>query len=207
MSLLVLSASEVDTILPSLTPVDLQILMATVFSFLSSPTSYTPYRSSIQTQNHTALFMPARMANDTTVKLVCVPRDPSDTRGIPASTVVLDHATGAVKAIVNARNLTPIRNAAGKYAVLYFQLHRDSFPTFNQHRTTQTSFPRRFWSWKTNPSSPPSPPHNLLLYHLLHHHQSYSQFTSLCTPAPHRTPLPYRILPIHRQHPRRIKQN
>jgi ornithine cyclodeaminase/alanine dehydrogenase-like protein (mu-crystallin family) len=128
MSLLVLSASDVDQIISSFTPNELQILMARVFSCLSSPsstappTSYTPHRTSIPTQNHTALFMPARIAGSglygTTIKLVCVPRNPGDSRGLPGSTLVLDEATGTIKAIVNARSLTPLRNAAGKHPFL-----------------------------------------------------------------------------------------
>ncbi|KAG5634524.1 hypothetical protein H0H81_001651 [Sphagnurus paluster] len=96
--------------------------MARVFHLLSSPPqsppiTSTPHRTSIPTENHTALFMPARIAHPdlrgTTMKAVCVPRNSGDTRGLPASTIVLDEDTGAVKAIVNARNLTALRNAAG----------------------------------------------------------------------------------------------
>ncbi|KAJ7787395.1 hypothetical protein B0H14DRAFT_284366 [Mycena olivaceomarginata] len=70
--------------------------------------------------NHTALFMPARIAQGplatlrgTSVKVVCVPTSPADSRGLPASTLVLDEETGAVRAIMNASNLTALRNAAG----------------------------------------------------------------------------------------------
>jgi len=130
MSLLVLSSSDVYRVISCFTPDELQTLMARVFSCLSSPslevsshssspsqTSYTPHRTSIPTLNHTALFMPARIAGSglhgTTIKVVCTPQNPADSRGIPGSTLVLDEATGAVKAIINARSLTPLRNAAG----------------------------------------------------------------------------------------------
>jgi ornithine cyclodeaminase len=48
----------------------------------------------------------------TAVKVVCVPAE-SDPRGLPGTTLVLDEVTGGVKAVVNARNLTALRNAAG----------------------------------------------------------------------------------------------
>jgi len=68
-------------------------------------------------QNHTALFMPARVSHPalhgTTMKVVCIPRNSGDTRGLPASTILMDEGSGAVRAIVNARSLTALRNAAG----------------------------------------------------------------------------------------------
>ena len=58
--------------------------------------------------------MPARIPDiGTTIKVVSVPLLPGDTRGIPASTLVIDEKTGATKALVNARSLTAIRTAAG----------------------------------------------------------------------------------------------
>ncbi|RDB21964.1 Ketimine reductase mu-crystallin [Hypsizygus marmoreus] len=126
MSLLVLTASDVDVITPHFTPTELMSLMARVFHLISSEsqstqspttTTYTPHRTSIPMPQHTALFMPARIAHPslpgTTIKVVCVPRTPGDTRGLPASTLVMDEATGAVQAVVNARKLTALRNAAG----------------------------------------------------------------------------------------------
>jgi ornithine cyclodeaminase len=64
--------------------------------------------------------MPARIAqahpgtlHGTSIKVVCIPTSLNDLRGLPASTLVLDEDTGAVKAILNATNLTALRNAAG----------------------------------------------------------------------------------------------
>lgn len=49
------------------------------------------------------------------IKLVCVPFNPAaGSRGLLASAFVLDETTGAVKAIVNARTLTPLRNAGSQ---------------------------------------------------------------------------------------------
>ena len=134
MSLLVLSLSDVEAITSTFSPQDLQLLMAEVFALISSksPRQHVsmPPRIVIPTLHHTALFMPAHIGNKTSsdldiskpgfalggtaVKVVCVPVK-SDPRGLPGTTLVLDEVTGGVKAIVNARNLTALRNAAGPY--------------------------------------------------------------------------------------------
>lgn len=123
MSLLVLSSQDVERITSTFSPEYLQLLMADVFALASTPTTstfpaaplaYTPHRISIPTEHHKALFMPARIsAMGTTMKVVSPPNDANDTRGLAASTIVLDKQTGAVQAIVNARSLTALRNAAG----------------------------------------------------------------------------------------------
>ncbi|KAJ7641506.1 hypothetical protein FB45DRAFT_900374 [Roridomyces roridus] len=118
--LLCLSGSDVERVAANFDPIALQNLMARVFYTLSSnkdATSFTPHRIIIPTPNHSALFMPARIAtpllSGTSVKIVCVPKSPTDLRGLPASTLVLDEDTGSVKAILNAKKLTALRNAAG----------------------------------------------------------------------------------------------
>ncbi|KAJ7055043.1 hypothetical protein C8F01DRAFT_994708 [Mycena amicta] len=122
MSLLCLSGSDVALITASMSPDSLQTLMARVFSLLSAsdpnnPAVFAPHRTSIPMQNHLSLFMPARMISPTlagtSIKIVSVPTSPTDMRGLPASTLVLDEESGAVKAILNASNLTALRNAAG----------------------------------------------------------------------------------------------
>jgi len=63
---------------------------------------------------HTAVFMPSRIPDiGTTIKVVSVPFSPDAPQGLPASTLVLDEATGRIKAIVNATALTALRTAAG----------------------------------------------------------------------------------------------
>ncbi|KAK7440617.1 hypothetical protein VKT23_016965 [Stygiomarasmius scandens] len=131
-SLLVLTASHVDRITSSFQPAYLQSLMADVFALVSSssatPTSYVPQRIVFPTENHQALFMPSRICDmGTTIKVVSVPTRPGDLRGLPASTIVLDKDTGGVKAIVNARTLTALRNAAG--SLLSTTLIGPSHPT------------------------------------------------------------------------------
>ncbi|PPQ95999.1 hypothetical protein CVT26_016161 [Gymnopilus dilepis] len=141
MSLLVLSATDVDAIASTLSPEELQLLMAKVFLRVSNPSGKAPIsvppRIVFPTANHTALFMPARIGppslssddisspqgtvhqesahptvGSTAVKVVCVPKR-ADSSGLPATTLVLDEASGGVRAVVNARKLTALRNAAG----------------------------------------------------------------------------------------------
>ncbi|KAJ3978146.1 hypothetical protein EV361DRAFT_786843 [Lentinula raphanica] len=117
MSVRVLTGEDVRNITSKLSNDFLQSLMGDVFATISSSEStaaYLPHRTSIPTENHTALFMPARLSSmGTTIKVVSVPSSSDDSRGLPASTLVLDKHTGSVKAIVNARSLTALRNAAG----------------------------------------------------------------------------------------------
>ena len=127
MSLLVLSAQDTFRATSTFTPDELVALMAAVFSCLSGSTAaqeiVQPHRTTVPTAHHTALFMPSRIASmGTAMKVVSVPTPGAPVevkaRGLPASTVVLDERTGAVRAIVNARLLTALRNAAGKCVVL-----------------------------------------------------------------------------------------
>ena len=117
MSLLVLTAQDVNKVISTLRPNELEHLMTSVFRSLPSKSGYaSPHRTSIQMSQHTALFMPSRLDRiGTAVKVVSVPTSPTDMRGLPASTVLLDEETGRARAIVNASTLTALRNAAGEY--------------------------------------------------------------------------------------------
>lgn len=131
MSLLVLSSAEVSAISSAIAPDDLIHLMAFVFSRLSLHSgTNSPHRTSIATSHHNVLFMPSRIAGSgTAIKVVSVPSASSDCRGLPASTFVIDEATGIIKAVVNARKLTALRNAAGiytKYLVSFTSIDRFS---------------------------------------------------------------------------------
>ena len=116
--LLVLTAADVDEVLRS-TPVDdLVTLMGRVFSRLTSNADAVvcPQRLTVPTTSHNALFMPAGITPfGTAMKVVSVPTTMGDTRGLPASTLVLDEETGAVRALLNASALTAYRTAAGVY--------------------------------------------------------------------------------------------
>ncbi|KAF9815135.1 hypothetical protein IEO21_04753 [Rhodonia placenta] len=125
MSLLILSASDVEAITSRFSPDDLTSLMAQVFYRLSRSTVDSahseiqqPQRIGLSLTNHIALFMPSSIASmGAAVKVVSVPTPAAPLavkdRGLPASTVVLDGTSGTVRAVVNARHLTALRNAAG----------------------------------------------------------------------------------------------
>lgn len=89
--------------------------MAFVFHTLSSGSGFdAPLRETITMAQHNALFMPARVQElGTSIKVVSIPRHPADQGGLPASSLVLDENTGGIRAIVNARQLTALRTAAG----------------------------------------------------------------------------------------------
>lgn len=122
MSLLVLSAHDTFQVATRFSPDQLVDLMAGVFSRVSQsdPGIVHPHRTTVCSSNFAALFMPSRIAAaGTTMKVVSLPSAsaPLDVkaRGLPASTIVLDERDGHVEAIVNARLLTALRNAAGEY--------------------------------------------------------------------------------------------
>ncbi|EIW78001.1 NAD(P)-binding protein [Coniophora puteana RWD-64-598 SS2] len=142
MSLLVLSASDVDRITVNLSPTGLIQSMVDVFSTVSRSSSPSaeeayclPHRTTINMSHHKSLFMPSRVASiGTAIKIVSVPTSPvAQSGGLPASTLVLDEQTGRAKAIVNARSLTALRNAAGsalatKLALSFPRPRRDYEP-------------------------------------------------------------------------------
>ncbi|KAI0072603.1 NAD-P-binding protein [Panus rudis PR-1116 ss-1] len=124
MTTLILSAQDVQSVTSKFSPDDLVTLMARVFRQFSSNDSAEdsaiclPHRLTVPMKHHTALFMPSRISQfGTAIKVVSVPTPdaPAEVRakGLPGSTLVLDEETGAVKALVNASNLTALRNAAG----------------------------------------------------------------------------------------------
>lgn len=122
MSLLVLSAADVAKVTAKFTPDELVALMADVFSRLSERHRgiHQPHRTTIPMEHHTALFMPSRISSaGTTIKVVSVPSAdaPKDIKekGLPGTTIVLDERSGGVRAVVNARRLTALRNAAGTH--------------------------------------------------------------------------------------------
>ncbi|KAI0755682.1 NAD(P)-binding protein [Fomes fomentarius] len=137
MSLLVLSAPDTLKVTTRFSPDQLVNLMAGVFSRVSQsdPSGIVqPHRTTVSSSNFAALFMPSRLAAaGTTMKVVSLPSAsaPLDVkaRGLPASTIVLDERDGHVKAIVNARLLTALRNAAGSLLATRLLLPADTPPT------------------------------------------------------------------------------
>lgn len=112
--MLVLSHADVDALIADIPPNELSQLMADVFRRFSEHSGIQmPPRSSVQTNTHTTLFMPSRVdPHGTAVKVVSVPTRGGPS-GLPATTLVMDEVSGGVKAVVNSRNLTAIRTAAG----------------------------------------------------------------------------------------------
>jgi len=112
--MLVLSSVDVDALVAEISPDELTQLMGAVFRRVSEKSGVDmPHRLSIQTTSHNTLFMPSRVDTyGTAVKIVSVPIL-GGLSGLPGTTLVMDEASGGVKAVVNARNLTAIRTAAG----------------------------------------------------------------------------------------------
>lgn len=129
--LVVLTAGDVDKVLAE---IDLEAALqcqADVFTAFSrgrddsavhaessAAAIQTPHRLTVSSDEQTMLFMPSRVqaAGGTAAKIVSVPTGGGGD-GLPASTIVMDEKTGRVKAIVNARKLTALRNACGAYGV------------------------------------------------------------------------------------------
>lgn len=123
--LTVLTASDVKAVLAKL---DLELLLKSqqdVFTAFSAshleskdeaeggPSEIQiPQRASLVTPDQRTLVMPSRAGELVGCKFVGVPNEGSG--GLPGSTVVIDHETGRVKGLVNARKLTALRNACGR---------------------------------------------------------------------------------------------
>jgi ornithine cyclodeaminase/alanine dehydrogenase-like protein (mu-crystallin family) len=112
--MLVLSSADVDALVADISPDELAQLMAGVFRRVSEGSGVDmPHRLSVRTNSYNTLFMPSRVDTyGTAVKVVSIPTI-GGSNGLPATTLVMDETSGGVKAVVNARNLTAIRTAAG----------------------------------------------------------------------------------------------
>jgi len=115
LSLTVLNASDVDQVISQL---DLELALESqqkVFTAFSNGTNdiQVPHRSTLNTSTQSTLVMPSRAGDLVGCKFVGVPNEGSD--GLSGTTVVLDHKTGKVKGLVNARKLTALRNACGMF--------------------------------------------------------------------------------------------
>lgn len=135
--MLVLSRSDVDGLIADVSPDELAKLMADVFRRLSKNSGIDiPRRLSVQTHSYNTLFMPSRVdPYGTAVKVVSVPTL-GGSNGLPATTLVMDEASGGVKAMVNARNLTAVRTAAGT-----------SFDQHSQSQLRECQVPCWLLSW------------------------------------------------------------
>lgn len=74
----------------------------------------SPQRIGVSTNDRKVLFMPSRLDQTTSIKIVSVPTK-EGVSGLPATILVLDEETGSVQAVMNAGALTAVRTAAGIY--------------------------------------------------------------------------------------------
>jgi hypothetical protein len=78
-----------------------------------------PLRTTLTSNDVTTLVMPARAdakqdLGGIGIKVVSVPNEGN--AGLPATTTIFDEATGNLRAVINARALTALRNACGEPA-------------------------------------------------------------------------------------------
>lgn len=129
-SILILTSKDISTLLKSpqtiQTALKSQSLVFQAYSnshsdLSSQPTSappiQAPLRTTLTSDSVTSLIMPARASTQLQlggigVKVVSVPNGGGD-GGLPATTTVFDEATGRLRAVINARELTALRNACG----------------------------------------------------------------------------------------------
>lgn len=121
--LTILTASDISTLLATLDPELVLDSQRNAFLALNTqsdipsggiPPVQCPQRIVLKSGQTNNLFMPSRVADagGTACKIVSVPMNGGE-GGLPATTVVMDESTGKVKAVINARRLTALRNAAG----------------------------------------------------------------------------------------------
>jgi ornithine cyclodeaminase/alanine dehydrogenase-like protein (mu-crystallin family) len=132
MSITILTASDIDKLIADPSTLEQAIAsqrdILTAFSASTAndkdtqpPAIQIPPRITVTSDDVTALCMPSRVkvlersegeGTGIGVKLVCVPHS-ADT-GLPATTTLFDGRTGKLRAVVNSRNLTALRNACGE---------------------------------------------------------------------------------------------
>jgi ornithine cyclodeaminase/alanine dehydrogenase-like protein (mu-crystallin family) len=120
----ILTASDVfsviSTINPELAIVSQQNAFLALASQFAKPSDTIrsiqgPPRITLKSEHMTSLFMPSRVADagGMACKIVSVPTNGGE-GGLPATTVLINEETGKVKAVINARRLTALRNACGR---------------------------------------------------------------------------------------------
>ena len=134
MAIRVLSKIEVAQIVSRLTISELVENQAAVFRAVSSTSTpelqiQCPPRLTLSLPVHSTLIMPARVTGTgAALKVVSVPTGSDAPPGLPASTMVFDERSGALRGVVNATNLTPVRNAAGSLLATRLLLGADATP-------------------------------------------------------------------------------
>ncbi|KAK4684336.1 hypothetical protein P7C73_g5848, partial [Tremellales sp. Uapishka_1] len=123
--LTILTASDIDTILASLSPEEALLSQSKVFSQYSSasasshdaneiPSIQAPLRLATTYESGKTVYMPARVkeCGGTAIKLVSLPNESADS--LPTTTLVLDETSGRVRYVINSSKLTALRNASGE---------------------------------------------------------------------------------------------
>nr|KIR88021.1 ornithine cyclodeaminase [Cryptococcus tetragattii IND107] len=160
MSLRILTGSQVDGILTKLPLHPALESQANVFRAFTRQAKgvtndqqgaaapiQTPHRLTVNSDEFSMLFMPSRAPTGTTgqigqggkeqtttaCKIVSVPSAGS-AEGLPASTIIMDEESGKVKALINARKLTALRNACAsaiesQFPAANVSLAMHSFPS------------------------------------------------------------------------------
>lgn len=123
-SILVLTGKDVAELLES--PLTIQSALESqsrAFKAYSSSNRQSsiqaPLRTTLTSNDVTTLVMPARAdakqgLGGIGIKVVSVPNEGN--AGLPATTTIFDETTGNLRAVINARALTALRNACGESA-------------------------------------------------------------------------------------------
>lgn len=128
MSILILSASDIDQLLsqgdPKAANQIVDLMEATFGKYTQGQKdaqkaleAQSPQRISVSTETHKVLFMPSRLEQTTSIKIVSVPTK-DGLSGLPATILVINEKTGGVEAVMNADSLTAVRTAAGMCVML-----------------------------------------------------------------------------------------
>ncbi|GAA5899342.1 hypothetical protein JCM5296_007539 [Sporobolomyces johnsonii] len=125
MSLLVLSAADVESLTSSLSAASLCSMLGKTMSAIAHapdargavPPIQNPQRIATESERYRTLYMPSRLTTvqegpATAIKVVSVPKPSCSVPGLPATTLLIDEATGLTRAVVNAAELTGLRTAA-----------------------------------------------------------------------------------------------
>jgi ornithine cyclodeaminase len=123
-NILILSQSDIDKLLsqgdPKVANQIVDLMQTTFVNFTEGHyneekalKAQSPQRIGVSTDDRKVLFMPSRLDQTTSIKIVSVPTK-EGVSGLPATILVLDESTGSVQAVMNAGALTAVRTAAGK---------------------------------------------------------------------------------------------
>ncbi|KAI6138377.1 NAD-binding protein [Pisolithus tinctorius] len=136
MSLLVLSAQDVNTIIAALPSAELEAPMASEFRRLSSGSHYaSPQKTSITMSHHTALFMPSRVEDiGTAIKVVSESGCAEEIVNASAQTALRSAASSvlATRLLLSEPPSSLVAFGAGKQIEAHLDLHIRAFPSLKR---------------------------------------------------------------------------